>query len=212
MSPASSRLERFKPATSAVLAVCLWFGGASACSAIGVWAGVGGTALLLGAWTLAAHRKAIAPLFHLRPAALLLGAAAGALMTAATYLLYPPIAGLCPSLTAATAELYRLFNSGPAAVRLMMLPAVIVAEEIVWRGLVQSTAETRFSRTSAILIAAMLYAAAHLPAGPPLLAAVALCCGLYWGALRAASGGLWAPVIAHLVWDAVVMAALPLPH
>jgi membrane protease YdiL (CAAX protease family) len=39
---------------------------------------------------------------------------------------------------------------------------------------------------------------------------VALLCGIVWGALRAASRSLLPPLVAHLVWDVLVLLWLPL--
>jgi membrane protease YdiL (CAAX protease family) len=130
-------------------------------------------------------------------------------MIAATYLLFPLLSRLAPGIAGTTDALYTLFNSGAAPVRLGLLPLVILGEELVWRGLVQSTL-TRKPGVAAALIAAVIYALAHLPAAPPLLALVALACGCYWGLLRAASGSLVPGLIAHFLWDVAVMVLFPL--
>jgi membrane protease YdiL (CAAX protease family) len=39
---------------------------------------------------------------------------------------------------------------------------------------------------------------------------VAFLCGIAWGALRAASKSLLPPLVAHLVWDVLVLLWLPL--
>jgi membrane protease YdiL (CAAX protease family) len=166
--------------------------------------------VVLGLAVWVTHRKALAGLLVPRGRDLLLGLAAGVVMTAATYLLYPPFVGMMPDLAAGTRELYHLFNSGPAPIRMTLLPLVILAEEVVWRGLVQSAAEPRVGRIPAAVLTAGLYSLAHLPVGSPLLAGIAWCCGLYWGLLRAGTGSLWVPLLAHALWDALVMAAFPL--
>jgi membrane protease YdiL (CAAX protease family) len=195
---------------SALAFVLLWVAGAVACRFVGVWGGVGGAAILAGSLTWALHRKALTPLLRIEPRGILAGLAAGVAMTAATYALYPLFVTIAPAVASSTSELYLLFNGGWAPLRLGLLPLVILGEELVWRGLVQTVVERRAGRVSGALIAAAVYAAAHLPAATPLLALVALCCGLYWGALRAATGSLAAPLIAHLVWDLCVMVLFPL--
>jgi membrane protease YdiL (CAAX protease family) len=61
-----------------------------------------------------------------------------------------------------------------------------------------------------VLLAAATYALAHAAIGSLLLVVVALLCGIVWGALRAASKSLLPPLIAHLVWDVLVLLWLPL--
>ncbi|MGV3721260.1 MAG: CPBP family intramembrane glutamic endopeptidase, partial [Actinomycetota bacterium] len=160
--------------------------------------------------TWALHRKALTPLLRMGRTEILAGLAAGALMTAATYLLFPLCVRMAPGLARATGDLYALFNNGWAPLRLSLLPLVILGEELVWRGLVQTVVERRAGGMAGALMTALLYAAAHLPAATPLLALVALCCGFYWGALRTATGSLAVPLIAHLVWDLCVMVLFPL--
>jgi membrane protease YdiL (CAAX protease family) len=55
--------------------------------------------------------------------------------------------------------------------------------------------------------AGLLYALAHLSLGSPLLVGLALACGLFWSGLRSWSGSLVPPLLAHLVWDAVIILA-----
>ena len=61
-----------------------------------------------------------------------------------------------------------------------------------------------------MFVAAVAYAVAHAPLGSALLVVVAFLCGLAWGALRAASKSLVPPLMAHLVWDVLVLLCLPL--
>ena len=56
----------------------------------------------------------------------------------------------------------------------------------------------------------MPHALAHAALGSGLLLVVAFLCGIAWGALRAASKSLLPPLVAHLVWDVVVLLWLPL--
>jgi uncharacterized protein len=61
-----------------------------------------------------------------------------------------------------------------------------------------------------VVLAALAYALAHAPLGSPLLVAVALLCGLTWGALRATTASLLPPLLAHLLWDVLVLLCVPL--
>jgi len=194
----------------ALICAILWVAGAFACRFVGVWGGVGGVAIVAGGLTWLVHRKSLVALLRVERRAIVAGVVAGALMTAATYALYPRFVQAAPGLAEQTRALYTLFNSGWAPLRFGLLPLVILGEELVWRGLVQSVVERREGRIAGLLVSSFVYAAAHLPAATPLLALVALCCGLYWGAVRVASGSLLAPLIAHLAWDLCVMVLFPL--
>jgi len=171
---------------------------------------VGSAAIIGGGFVLTIHGKAVSLLFRWERRHVLTGVAAGTLMTVATYLLYPVFVSIAPGLPGTTRGLYALFNTGWAPLRLALLPLIILGEELVWRGLVQGVAEQRFGKAASVLLAAFVYGAAHLPAATPLLAGVAVCCGLYWGGLRAATHSLVPALIAHVIWDTAVMVAFPL--
>ena len=187
----------------------LWLGGALLCRQAGVWVGIGGAALVAGGLTLFGAGRAVVPLLRPKRELILQGVGAGAVMIAATYLLFPLVARAAPGVAGTTGDLYALFNSGSVPMRLGLLPLVILGEELVWRGLVQGTL-TRKPGIPAVLTAAGIYAVAHLPAGPPLLALVAFACGCYWGLLRLATGSLVPGLVAHLLWDVAVMVLFPL--
>ncbi|MBK6847768.1 MAG: CPBP family intramembrane metalloprotease [Proteobacteria bacterium] len=127
------------------------------------------------------------------PRLLLLGATAGGLMVAATYLLYPLLARLLPLIATDAAQLYAAFRAPSLVVASIALVPVIVGEELVWRGVVQTSLVQRLGPWRGVALAALLYALVHVPLGSPLLVAVAFGCGLAWGALRATheSGPPW---------------------
>ncbi len=59
-------------------------------------------------------------------------------------------------------------------------------------------------------MAAVVYALVHAPLGSSALAAVAFACGLAWGTLRDNTSSLVPSLVAHLLWDALVLFWLPL--
>jgi uncharacterized protein len=128
-----------------------------------------------------------------------------------TYTLCPLLRRESPGFARQVDELYLLFRAAhPAWLPRALLPLIILAEELVWRGVVIEALGRRFSPAATVLLGAAVYAAAHLPAGSPLLGALALACGLYWSALRVGTGSLWSGLIAHLIWDACVFVLRPL--
>ncbi len=131
-------------------------------------------------------------------------------MAAVTDLLYPVLARRVPFLATDTALLYSAFRAPSLAVASVALAPVVVGEELVWRGVVQAALIRRFGGAGGVVLAAVAYALAHAPLGSPVLVAVALLCGIAWGALRAASKSLVPPAVAHLVWDVLVLLWLPL--
>jgi len=147
--------------------------------------------------------------------ALLLGAAVGLLATAATYLLYPPLARALPGLAESTAALYRLLGAASFAPGLLPLLLLVVgaSEEVVWRGRGLAPASGPSLGQGDVeraLGSAALYGLAHVASGSWLLPLLAFGCGAGWGLLRLATGSLWPPILAHLVWSGTVLALFPL--
>ncbi|MBK8172028.1 MAG: CPBP family intramembrane metalloprotease [Sandaracinaceae bacterium] len=86
----------------------------------------------------------------------------------------------------------------------------MIAEEIVWRSVVQDALVNRIGLRWGVVVAAVLYAVSLAPLGSPVLILVALLCGLTWSVLRATTASLLAPIVAHLVWDLMVLFLVPL--
>ena len=201
-----------KPARTRLALACLvvWLAAAASAPALGIWLAIGGAAIGLGAAVFVLDRGAARR--SLRPSTrlALAGAGAGFVMAAATYLLYPVLARLSPVIAADTARLYASFRTVPRPIASAALLPVILGEELVWRGVVQTELARRCGPWRGVVLAALAYALAHAPLGSPLLVLVALLCGMVWGGLRAASGSLVPSLLAHLLWDVVVFLWLPL--
>lgn len=193
-------------ATTACLALALTPDGP-----LGIWPGtaLAGGVGLSGAWFTA--RRELAPLLRPGVQQVAIGLALGALMAAATHLLYVPLAARVPGVAAQVAALYAIFDVAPG--RGAVLPIVLVvvtAEELVWRGLTYGWLRTRLAPVGAIGCATALYAVPQL-AGPSwVLLVAALGCGAVWTAQRALFGSLVVPLCTHLTWDLLVMGLFPL--
>ena len=120
------------------------------------------------------------------------------------------LARLDPFVARDTALLYAAFRAPPSTIASIALAPVVLGEELVWRGVVQAALVRRVGPAGGVALAAGAYALAHAPLGSPVLVLVAAACGLCWGALRAATGSLVTPLVAHLVWDVLVLLWLPL--
>jgi membrane protease YdiL (CAAX protease family) len=194
-----------------MVSLVVWSAGAGLTHVVGVWAGVGGTAIGLGIAALLLVWPALAPL--LRPSETLrtMGVAATVLMVAVTYGLYPLLRDESAGFARAVSNLYAIFRAAESRWALeAMLPLMIVSEELVWRGVVQEALSRRLPPLPAVLLTSVAYSLAHAPVGPPLLVGLTLACGLYWSLLRAWTGSLLPGLVSHLVWDFLVFILRPL--
>jgi membrane protease YdiL (CAAX protease family) len=92
-----------------------------------------------------------------------------------------------------------------------LLLAIVVCEEVVWRGWVQLELRERLGARRAWIVCALLYGAVHLPtvvtledatAGKnPLLVIAAVGCGLCWSFLAERTGRLLPGLLAHGVFS-----------
>ncbi len=195
-----------------ILAFLSWLVGATMARWVGLWIGIGSVAILLATVVLmTAGRVAVLPLLRPAPLPLLLGTLAGLVMVVVTHFAFPLAVLWLPLIAPSTATLYGAFGTAtPFKLAVMIL--VILGEEIVWRGLVQGVLGQKFGVRAAVFLAALAYAVGHAPVGSPLLVMVALCCGLFWGALRAITKSLVPSVVSHILWDLAVLVWVPVLH
>ena len=187
-----------------------WLAAAAMTGPLGIWLAIGGAAIALGLAVLVFQRPASAALLQPSARRVLLGAAAGGVMAVATYVLYPLFARILPFIATDTTRLYAAFRAPSFVVASVALVPIILGEELVWRGVVQTSLVQRLGVWRGIPLAAIVYALVHTPLGSPVLVAVAFFCGLAWGILRAMTASLVPPLVAHLLWDVLVLLWLPL--
>jgi membrane protease YdiL (CAAX protease family) len=80
-----------------------------------------------------------------------------------------------------------------------------VAEELFFRGALY----TALGRHYPVLISTLLYTAATLASGNPMLGFAAVILGLVCAFERRITGGVLAPVLTHVVWGLIMVLALP---
>lgn len=85
-----------------------------------------------------------------------------------------------------------------------------VLEEVIWRGVFQRWLMSFMPAAAAVCVQAASFGAAHYAGFPSGAIGMALAgvYGLMMGALALRSGGLAAPIVAHVVADAVIFAVL----
>jgi membrane protease YdiL (CAAX protease family) len=190
--------------------VLAWTSASWASNIVGIWPAIGSVALILGALMIYFEGSACKQLLRPSWKEIALGMVVGGVMTLATHLMYPVAVSIVPQVSVDTAQLYAAFRTPSMWVSTLCLVPVIVGEELVWRGMVQTKLSRRFGTLKGVWLAAGLYTLVQVPVGSPVLLLTAFACGLMWGALRARTGSLVSVLVAHILWDVVILLWLPL--
>lgn len=100
------------------------------------------------------------------------------------------------------ADIYALRGLRPKAeIAVRLLSVVAPAEEVFWRGLVQSAFMERYGRVSGAALATAAYGGVHVVTGNFTLTGAATVAGAHWGALYALGVPLGALIVSHAAWD-----------
>lgn len=117
---------------------------------------------------------------------------------------------IMPAGAADIAEVYALRSLRPAGEIALRLAAVIgPAEELFWRGYLQTRLASRLGRWRGAAVATAAYGGAHLVTGNPTLLGAASVAGAFWGGLSAAGVPMGALIVSHLSWDVVTLLIAP---
>jgi membrane protease YdiL (CAAX protease family) len=190
--------------------VLAWTSASLASNSVGIWPAIGSVALILGALMIYVERTVCLRLLRPTWGGVALGIVVGGVMTLATHLMYPIAVSVVPQVSVDTAQLYEAFRTPSMWVTTLCLVPVIVGEELVWRGVIQTQLSQRFGTINAVWLAAGAYTVVQVPVGSPVLLLAAFSCGLMWGALRAKTGSLVSVLVAHVLWDVIVLLWIPL--
>ena len=107
-------------------------------------------------------------------------------------------------------DIYALRTLRPRAEIATRLALVIgPAEEVFWRGLVQSALMRRFGRWPGAALAAAAYGGIHVTTGNFTLFGAAGIAGAHWSALYAAGVPLGTLVVSHVAWDIWIFLVQP---
>ena len=107
-------------------------------------------------------------------------------------------------------EIYGLRTLRPREEIATRLATIIgPAEELFWRGLVQSALMRRFGRWPGAALAAIAYGGIHVVSGNFTLLGAAGVAGAHWSALYAAGVPLGALIVSHIAWDVWIFLVQP---
>lgn len=133
------------------------------------------------------------------------GLAVGVSMTLATYPAYALLRSLVPEIEQPVAALYAAAHQTTLAAALPWVIAIIVAEELLWRGALLYVLERRVPPALAMAISVATYAAAQFGTGSWIVMLLALVCGTLWTLQRHFTRSLLSPLLAHLIWTPTVI-------
>jgi membrane protease YdiL (CAAX protease family) len=177
---------------------------------VNIWLGTGTAALVAIALLRVSGNANALSLRAVSRTGAALGLAVGVAMSIATWVLYPISAELVPAIQAEVTKLYALLRQPPGPVwAFPVLVLVVAAEELVWRGLAIDVLGKTGKTLRPVLLSSLIYMLPQVAFRSPLLVLVAFVCGMVWGLLRVRTGGLAAPLVAHLVWDILVFVLFP---
>jgi uncharacterized protein YbjT (DUF2867 family)/membrane protease YdiL (CAAX protease family) len=137
------------------------------------------------------------------------GLAAGTVLYGITRIVAALLPFIWPGWEASARTLYAWSQEHSPLFLGVTLVWIVLAEELLWRGVVTRFFMERWGRAYGIAAAAMVYALAHVATFNPLLLAAALGCGLFWGCLYSATDNLVAPIVSHLLWDVMLLFLFP---
>jgi uncharacterized protein YbjT (DUF2867 family)/membrane protease YdiL (CAAX protease family) len=140
------------------------------------------------------------------------GIAQGLAAAAALYGIGAGVFAVLEHVTGASRQIAQLYGWRDSVGRGLVIPlliAIIAAEEIVWRNAVTLPLAGRLGAWRGSMVAALLFAAAHLSLGVPVLLVAAFGAGLFWSALVVKTRSAVPSLVSHVLWDLAVMFLLP---
>jgi uncharacterized protein YbjT (DUF2867 family)/membrane protease YdiL (CAAX protease family) len=148
----------------------------------------------------------------LRPtrATTIAGLSAGVIMWLGAFAVAALLSRVASSLWAEAGEFYAWADALPIGLALALLTLIVAGEEIIWRGALGIGLATRVGAWPAVLLSAAAFTLAHASIGAPLLLVAAALAGAAWTWLAIRTRSLWAPFVAHLLWDVSLLWLTPL--
>jgi membrane protease YdiL (CAAX protease family) len=107
-------------------------------------------------------------------------------------------------------EIYALRELRPRVEIAARLAAIVgPAEELFWRGLIQSVLVERFGRLRGAALGTAAYGSVHVVTGNFTLFGAACVAGAHWSLLYAAGVPLGALIVSHITWDVWIFLVQP---
>lgn len=167
----------------------------------GFWTRAAVAGAAIGIYALVALRSSLAELFAVTLADVAIGVVGAAVLWAVFWIGDRIVTRLFPRLSSEVDDLYAVRGETKASRMPLVLAVIGPAEEIFWRGLIQSRA--------GIVVALVAYALVHIWERKPILLLAAVVGGAFWGAIFAWTGTLVAPILSHLLWDLAIIVWFP---
>lgn len=141
--------------------------------------------------------------------AVLSGLGVGVAMTLVTYPAYALLRSLVPEIQVYVGALYLAAHETTLSEALPWTIAIIVAEEVLWRGALLYVLARRVPPALAMFISIATYAAAQFGTGSWIVMLLAVVCGTLWTLQRYFSSSLLSSLLAHLIWTPTVILFFP---
>ena len=167
----------------------------------GFWPRAALAGATIGGYGLVVLRDDLPRLFRPTVADVAIGVVSAAVLWAVFWIGDRIVTRLVPKLSRDVDDLYAVRGETTPARMPLVLSVIGPAEEIFWRGLVQSRA--------GVAVSLVAYALVHIWERKPILLLAALTGGGFWAALFAWRGTLVAPILSHLLWDLAIIVWFP---
>ncbi len=167
----------------------------------GFWPRAAAAGAAIGAYALVALRHDLRRWLRPDPIEFVIGAISAAVLWAAFWVGDRLVSRILPAMSAEVDDLYAVRGETTTARMPLVLAVIGPAEELFWRGLVQSRA--------GIVVALIAYALVHVWERKPILLVAALMGGAFWGSLFVWRDTLVAPIVSHLLWDLAIIVWFP---
>ena len=165
------------------------------------WPRAAAAGAVIGMYGLVAQRRRLGDLFAFDAADIAVGVVSAAVLWAVFWIGDRLVTRVFPRLSAQVDALYDVRRETSRRTMPFVLAVIGPAEEVFWRGLVQSRA--------GVAVALLGYTLVHVWERKPILLLAALVGGAFWGALFAWTGSLVAPIVSHLLWDLAIIVWFP---
>jgi membrane protease YdiL (CAAX protease family) len=174
-----------------------------------IYAVIGPYACGVSGLVIALRPRALRDWLRPSPRAIAVGVLVGVGMTLLTYPIFRLAAALWPGLSASVQGLYAGARSTTPAKAAAWLVAIVLAEELLFRGALPDVLSNWMTDRSAYLLSWLVYALAQYGTGSLIVVLMAAVCGAVWTIQRRFTASLLSPLVAHLIWTPMVIVLYP---